>query len=103
MTYVKRAPVPGCSFRLIINGVDLLGDGFIIAGDRMAVHVERLRHAAMSQPTGDFDDGDAVCQQQRGVGMPQAVEIPVGQVGLGHEVFPHLFYRFRTDRRPGAV
>lgn len=103
MTYVKRAPVPGCSFRLVINGVDLLGDGFIIAGDRMAVHVERLCHAAMSQPARDFDDGDAVRQQQCGVGMPQAVEISVGQAGLGHEVFPHLFYRFRTDRRPGPV
>lgn len=69
---------------LIINGFDLLGDGLIIAGDRMAVHVERLCHAAMAQPARDFNDGDAVCQQQRGVGMPQAVEISVGEAGLGH-------------------
>ena len=101
---LKEHPETGALFVwLIINGVDLLGDGFIIAGNRMAVHVERLCHAAMSQPAGDFDDGDAVRQQQCGVGMPQAVEIPVGQAGLGHEVFPHLFYRFRTDRRTGAV
>ena len=101
---LKEHPETGALFVwLIINGVDLLGDGFIIAGNRMAVHVERLGHAAMSQPAGDFDDGDAVRQQQCGVSMPQAVEISVGQAGLGHEVFPHLFYRFRTDRRPGAI
>ena len=101
---LKEHPETGALFVwLVINGVDLLGDGFIIAGNRMAVHVERLCHAAMSQPARDFDDGDAVRQQQCGVSMPQAVEISVGQAGLGHEVFPHLFYRFRTDRRPGAI
>ena len=101
---LKEHPETGALFVwLIINGVDLLGDGFIIAGNRMAVHVKRLCHAAMAQPVRDFNNGDAVRQQQCGVSMPQAVEIPVGQAGFGHEVFPHLFYRFRADRRPGAV
>ena len=44
---LKEHPETGALFVwLVINGVDLLGDGFIIAGNRMAVHVpagERLR------------------------------------------------------------
>lgn len=51
----------------------------------------------MPKAAGDFDDGDAVGEKQRGVGMPQAMEAPIGEAAFLQHLFPHLLYGLRTD------
>lgn len=57
----------------------------------------------MPKAAGDFDNGYAVGEKQRGVGVSQAVEAPVEEAAFLQHLFPHLLYGLRADGTAIAV